>query len=67
MARLRQEVLDTVGPTAAPTYADLKGMKYLQHVMDETMRLYPAVPFNVRVSLKDTFLPTGGGESGLEV
>ncbi|CCX31620.1 Similar to Cytochrome P450 52A1; acc. no. P10615 [Pyronema omphalodes CBS 100304] len=63
---LRQEILDTVGPDAAPTYAHLKGMKYLQHVMDETLRLYPAVPFNIRVALKDTVLPTGGGATKLE-
>lgn len=67
VARLRQEILDTVGPTAAPTDADLKGMRYLRRVMDETLRLYPAVPFNVRTALKDTVLPTGGGKSGLEV
>jgi hypothetical protein len=42
-------------------------MKYLQHVMDETLRLYPAVPFNIRVALKDTVLPTGGGPTKLEV
>ena len=27
-SRLRQEVLDTFGPTGAPTYADLKQMGY---------------------------------------
>jgi hypothetical protein len=65
--RLRKEILDTVGPTAAPTYSDLKGMKFLNHVINETLRLYPAVPFNVRVALKDTSLPTGGGPDGLDV
>ena len=34
--------------------------------MHETLRLYPAVPFNVRLALKDTTLPRGGGPSGLE-
>ncbi|KAA8899641.1 cytochrome P450 52A5 [Sphaerosporella brunnea] len=64
--RLRKEILGTVGPTAAPTYEDLKGMRFLQHVINETLRLYPAVPFNVRVALKDTSLPHGGGPYGLD-
>jgi cytochrome P450 len=32
--------------------------------MHETLRLYPSVPFNVRLALKDTTLPRGGGPSG---
>lgn len=63
-AKLRQEILATVGPTEQPTYQHLKDMKYLQHVMNETLRLYPVVPYNVRMALKDTTLPTGGGPNG---
>jgi cytochrome P450 len=33
--------------------------------MNETLRLYPAVPFNVRLALHDTTLPHGGGPDGL--
>ncbi|KAK6216262.1 hypothetical protein LQW54_003651 [Pestalotiopsis sp. IQ-011] len=64
--RLRAEVLATVGPDRKPTYADLKSMKYLQNVMSETLRLYPVVPFNVRLALRDTTLPRGGGPDGLQ-
>jgi len=32
--------------------------------MNETLRLYPVVPFNLRMALKDTSLPSGGGEDG---
>ena len=64
VARLRREILDVVGEDRTPTYADLKGMKYLQNVVNETLRLYPAVPFNVRLALRDTTLPRGGGPDG---
>ena len=35
-----------------------------QNVINETLRLYPGVPFNVRTALKDTTLPRGGGYDG---
>jgi cytochrome P450 len=57
-ARLRQEILSIVGPDRTPTYDDLKNMKYLSHTLNETLRLYPAVPFNVRFALTDTSLPS---------
>ncbi|KAH6650841.1 cytochrome P450 [Chaetomium tenue] len=66
LEKLRAEILSVVGSTRAPTYDDLKSMKYLQNVMNETLRLYPIVPFNVRLALKDTTLPRGGGPAGLD-
>ena len=47
-ARLRADVLGRVGGERAPTYEDLKGLTYLTHTLNETLRLYPAVPYNLR-------------------
>ncbi|KAJ4297103.1 hypothetical protein N0V88_004020 [Collariella sp. IMI 366227] len=46
--KLRAEILSVVGATRVPTYDDLKSMKYLQNVMNETLRLYPVVPFKFK-------------------
>ena len=61
--KLRAEVIATVGQEDMPTYAHLKGMKYLQATMNETLRVYP-LPYNIRIALKDTTLPRGGGPDG---
>ncbi|KAL8999222.1 MAG: hypothetical protein Q9169_001887 [Polycauliona sp. 2 TL-2023] len=63
--KVRREILEKIGPGQAPTYDDLKNMPYLQHCISETLRLYPSVPFNMRIALKDTTLPRGGGHDGL--
>lgn len=64
--KLRTEIRNQVGFERRPEYTDLKAMKYLQHCLNETLRLYPVVPFNVRESIKDTTLPRGGGPAGDE-
>ncbi|KAH7326664.1 cytochrome P450 [Stachybotrys elegans] len=66
VAKLRAEILSTVGTDRTPTFEDLKNMSYLKAVLNETLRLYPVVPFNVRLALKDTTLPRGGGPDGSE-
>lgn len=47
-ARMRTEVFENCGPTAAPTSEDFKQMKFMRAVINEAMRLFPPVPLNVR-------------------
>lgn len=49
----------------APTFEELKELKYLRAVLNESLRLYPVVPVNSRETLEDTALPLGGGSDGL--
>ncbi|KAK8039130.1 cytochrome P450 [Apiospora rasikravindrae] len=66
-ARLREEVLSTVGSHKAPTYDDLKNLRYLRYTLNETLRLYPAVPYNSRTALQDTTLAGGPGKPDIAI
>ncbi|KAI0143026.1 cytochrome P450 [Xylariaceae sp. FL1272] len=65
--RLRAEVLEHIGVHDAPTYETLKNMKYLRYVLQETLRLHPAVPFNIKLALKDTVLPEAPGSPAISI
>ncbi|KAG0647858.1 Cytochrome P450-CM2 [Hyphodiscus hymeniophilus] len=63
--KLRDVVIDTFGTEEEPkqklTFTSLKACKAITYVLYEAMRLYPLLPINGRVALRDTVLPTGGG------
>lgn len=61
---LRREIIKTVGLERQPGYKELKDMKILSNIINETLRLYPPVPLNTRACLRDTTLPRGGGPDG---
>ncbi|KAG9032610.1 hypothetical protein FRB95_001196 [Tulasnella sp. JGI-2019a] len=54
MSRLRQEILDIVGPNQRPTFDQIKGMTYLRAVINESLRVLPSVPFNMKCAVEST-------------
>lgn len=66
--KLRAEILSQFGTDLMPcqplNFENLKNCKYLQYVINETLRLYPAGPSLQRVAIRDTVLPRGGGPDG---
>jgi cytochrome P450 len=67
-SKLRTTILEDFGTFHSPkniSFAGLKACAYLQWCINETLRLYPPVPWNSRRSTRDTSLPRGGGEDGL--
>ncbi len=61
-ARLRDEI-DTLNGKK-PSYDELKNLKYLRAVVNETQRLHPIVPAIGRMAKEDVVLPVGGGDDG---
>lgn len=55
LRKLQQEV-DTVLGGRAPTMADLPSLPYTLHVLEESMRLFPPVPFTVRMAYEPATL-----------
>ncbi|EKG12102.1 Cytochrome P450 [Macrophomina phaseolina MS6] len=66
--KLRNVILEEFGSYDSDpndiTFARLKGCSFLQHTLNETLRLYPVVPMNGRRAAVDTTLPLGGGPDG---
>ncbi|PYI00042.1 cytochrome P450 [Aspergillus ellipticus CBS 707.79] len=61
--KLRDEV--AVLQNRPPTYDELRGLKYVEYCVNESLRLHPVVPRNGRKAIRDTVLPLGGGDDGL--
>ncbi|PRT56569.1 hypothetical protein B9G98_04189 [Wickerhamiella sorbophila] len=60
--RLRESILADFGEGHENiTFESLKRSKFLQNIINETLRLHPIVPLNFRTAIRDTKLPVGGG------
>ena len=64
LERLRDEIHSVAADDQEITRAHIQKMAYLKCILNETLRLYPSVPINLRIADKPTFLPRGGGSDG---
>ncbi|EKM50591.1 uncharacterized protein PHACADRAFT_263957 [Phanerochaete carnosa HHB-10118-sp] len=63
MRKLRAEILHTYGPDGRPSVEDMKDLEYLRAVINETMRLFPPVPMNLRLSDSDPHVFPASGSA----
>ncbi|MCJ1440711.1 MAG: hypothetical protein MMC23_001197 [Stictis urceolatum] len=69
--KLRETIIEHLGGFNSETwkeadYPTLKGIPYLQWVLQETLRLHGVVSMTNRTCTRDTVLPAGGGPNGDE-
>ncbi|KAJ4007632.1 hypothetical protein NW752_010298 [Fusarium irregulare] len=61
--KVRSEIEETLHGDL-PSYEQLRNFKYAKYCVNETLRLYPPVPNNAKIAIRDTVLPRGGGPEG---
>ncbi|KAK9421291.1 putative N-alkane-inducible cytochrome P450 [Seiridium unicorne] len=65
MQRLKDEIAHGIPPgTTDITRMHISQLSFLRCCFNETLRLYPQLPVNVRFANKATVLPRGGGTDG---
>ncbi|KAI3530023.1 hypothetical protein CSPX01_15105 [Colletotrichum filicis] len=62
--RLQREVKDTFDESEEITFSKLRGMQYMNWVINEVHRIMPNGIQMIRVAAHDTTLPRGGGPDG---
>ncbi|MCJ1471965.1 hypothetical protein MMC13_000608 [Lambiella insularis] len=66
--KLRSTVVESFGTynnSAELSFVSLKNCTFLQHCLNESLRLFPVVPLNSRRAVRDTTIPRGGGPDGM--
>jgi len=66
--KLREGILHHFGHdgNGAISFQKLKSCEYLNHCIQETLRVAAVIPVNERVCINDTVLPRGGGPDGTQ-
>lgn len=63
-SKLQAEIATLLPGGQKPNFEQLKSLKYLRAILNESLRLHPIVPGNLRQATEDTTLPLGGGSLG---